>query len=63
MLEVGQKRIWNQDGAGVFTIMGVFDDGTANYNYAHSLTLWGDRIEYILINSAELSPVLKELYE
>jgi hypothetical protein len=52
-----------EDGAGVFTIMGVFDDGTANYNYAHSLTLWGDRIEYILINSAELSPVLKELYE
>jgi hypothetical protein len=63
-LKINVPRIWNNEDGRVFTVLRV--SSKANYaawEYLDNKHTWEDRVVYILNNSVELSPVLKELYE
>lgn len=60
--------MWYDMPNGVFVITEIDTDGIyANWHYLSfgfdQGTVWRDTISYILNNSIELSPVLKEIYE
>jgi hypothetical protein len=64
MLEVGQFRSWHNVNGRCFIIHNIDDRlKRVEWKYLDDSQNWNDRLEYVLLNSFRLSPVLKELYD